>query len=149
MKIPSYYRPWRPLRECRGTALSFFANLGTVDGGGWSTPRPGRLYPGRRGTHCTGSWVGFRTGLDRCGKSRPHRFFLFFVLCASSALLLCRDCPGCAFCPYCTKHTTQTSMPSAGFEPATPASLRRQTLALERSATGIRSPNLPARTESL
>ena len=23
------------------------------------------------GTHCTGSWVGPRAGLDRCGKSRP------------------------------------------------------------------------------
>ena len=24
-------------------------------------------------THFTGVWVGPRTGLDRCGKSRPHR----------------------------------------------------------------------------
>ena len=31
-------------------------------------------YPRERpGTHCTGGWVGFRAGLDRCGKSRPHR----------------------------------------------------------------------------
>jgi len=32
------------------------------------------LYP-RKGpsTHCTGCWVGPRAGLDRCGKSRPHR----------------------------------------------------------------------------
>ena len=37
------------------------------------TPRPA-LYPrGRPGTHCTGGWVGPRAGLDRCGKSRPHR----------------------------------------------------------------------------
>ena len=36
------------------------------------TPRP--LYPRQRpGTHCTGGWVGPRTGPDRCGKSRPHR----------------------------------------------------------------------------
>ena len=27
----------------------------------------------RPGTHCTGGWVGLRAGLDRCGKSRPHR----------------------------------------------------------------------------
>jgi hypothetical protein len=27
----------------------------------------------RPGTHCTGGWVGPRAGLDRCGKSRPHR----------------------------------------------------------------------------
>ena len=25
----------------------------------------------RPGTHCTGGWVGLRTGLDWCGKSRP------------------------------------------------------------------------------
>jgi hypothetical protein len=30
------------------------------------------LYPQERpGTHCTGCWVGPRTGLDRRGKSRP------------------------------------------------------------------------------
>ena len=26
--------------------------------------------PERPGTHCTGGWVGPRTGLDWCGKSR-------------------------------------------------------------------------------
>ena len=31
--------------ESRGIALLFFVNLGTLDGDGWSTPRPGRLYP--------------------------------------------------------------------------------------------------------
>ena len=35
---------------------------------------PAAPYPRERsGTHCTGGWVGLRTGLDRCGKSRPHR----------------------------------------------------------------------------
>jgi hypothetical protein len=60
-----------------------------------------------------------------------------FVLCTSSVLLLCPDCPGCAFCPYRATHTTRTSMPLAGFESAIPASDRPQTLALDRSATGI------------
>ena len=32
---------------------------------------PAALPPGK--THCTGGWVGPRTGLDGCGKSRPHR----------------------------------------------------------------------------
>ena len=42
--------------------------------GGWSTPRPGRFYPREGpGTNCIGGWVGIRAGLDRCGKSRPHR----------------------------------------------------------------------------
>ena len=32
------------------------------------------LYPRQRpGTHCTGGWVGLSAGLDRCGKSHPHR----------------------------------------------------------------------------
>ena len=49
-------------------------NLGTLDGGGWSTPRPGRLYPGKdAGTRCTEDWVGLGAGLYSCGKSRPHR----------------------------------------------------------------------------
>ena len=45
--VPSYYRPWRPLRKNRGIALLFFVNLGILDGDGWSTIRPGRLYPGK------------------------------------------------------------------------------------------------------
>jgi len=33
---------------------------------------PAAPYPRERpGTHCTGSWVGLRTGLDWCGESRP------------------------------------------------------------------------------
>jgi hypothetical protein len=42
---------------------------------GWvirTTPQP--LYPRKRpGTHCTGSWVGTRVGLDVCEKFHPHR----------------------------------------------------------------------------
>jgi hypothetical protein len=35
---------------------------------------PAAFYPRERpGTRCTGGWVGPRTGLERCGKSRPHR----------------------------------------------------------------------------
>ena len=40
------------------------------------------------------------------------------------------------FCFY-LQHTTQTFMPPAGFEPATPASYKSQTLAVDHSATGI------------
>ena len=37
---------------------------------------PAAFYPLQRpGTHCTGSWVGLRAGLDRCGKSRPQPGF--------------------------------------------------------------------------
>jgi hypothetical protein len=42
---------------------------------GWvinATPRP--FYSQERpGTHCIGGWVFPRAGLNRCGKSRPHR----------------------------------------------------------------------------
>jgi len=42
---------------------------------GWvvnATPRP--LYPREGpGTHCIGSWVGPRAGLDGCEKSHPYR----------------------------------------------------------------------------
>ena len=55
-------------RGSRGIAL-LFLDHGTRKGWGVSvTRRP--LYPRERpATHCTGGWAG----LDRCGKSRPHR----------------------------------------------------------------------------
>ena len=37
----------KALTENRGITLIFSMDLGTLDGGGWSTPRPGRLYPGK------------------------------------------------------------------------------------------------------
>jgi hypothetical protein len=42
--------------------------------GGWSTPHPAALPPGRRlGTHCVGGWVGPMAGPNWSrGKSRPH-----------------------------------------------------------------------------
>jgi hypothetical protein len=69
--------PWNRPRKFRGGVqawLNFF-NLGA----GWrwvvdATLRP--LYPRERcGTHCTWGWVGPRTGLDACGKSRPRPGF--------------------------------------------------------------------------
>ena len=40
-------------------------------GVGNTTPR--RLHSWELlGTHCIGSWLGPRAGLDGCGKSRPH-----------------------------------------------------------------------------
>jgi len=53
--------------------LYTFSNT-ALEAGEGSAPRPGRFYPREKlGTHCTGGWVGTRTGLDRCGKSGPHR----------------------------------------------------------------------------
>ena len=59
-------------RGSRGIAL-LFHDHGTGRSEG-SASRQGRsLPPERPGTHCTGGWVGRRAGLDRCGKSHPHR----------------------------------------------------------------------------
>jgi len=45
-----------------------------LDGGGVVNAMLRPLYPRERpGTHCIGGWVGPRAGLDRCGKSLPHR----------------------------------------------------------------------------
>ena len=85
------------------------------------------------------------------GRSGPVRkispptgicFFVFsltlFVL--HPYLLLCLDCLA-FWLSYV--FTTRTSMPLSGFEPATPASDRPQTLAYHRSATGIGRDSFP------
>jgi len=59
-------------RGSRGIAL-LFLDHSTRRGEG-SASHPGRSLPREKpGTHSTGGWVGPRVGLDRCGKSRPHR----------------------------------------------------------------------------
>ena len=68
----------------------------------------------------------------------PYFFVLTFLYFAS--------------CPYCTTHTTQKPMHPVEFKTAVPVSDVPQTLALERSPTGIggiRSPNHPVRSELL
>ena len=48
--------------------------ISTLEGCGWSTPRPGRFTLGKRSdSHCTGGWVGARAGPDGVHKARPHR----------------------------------------------------------------------------
>jgi hypothetical protein len=60
-------------RGSRGIALHFY-DRGTRMGVRGQRHAPAALYSWERpGTHCTGGWVGPRAGLDRCGKSRPHR----------------------------------------------------------------------------
>ena len=62
----------KTLRVSRGIALLFLEPRYWMVWG--SAPRPGHLYPRERpSTRRTGGWVGPRAGLDRCGKSRPHR----------------------------------------------------------------------------
>jgi len=46
----------------------------TLEGVSCQQHAPPALYPLERpGTHFTEGWVGPRAGLDRCGKSLPHR----------------------------------------------------------------------------
>ena len=64
-----------PIRGSTGIAL-LSHDHGTRRGWGvWGQRHaPAALYSRERpSTHCTGGWVGPRAGLDRCGKSRPHR----------------------------------------------------------------------------
>jgi hypothetical protein len=53
-------------RGSRGIAVPFHDHGTRREWGDSVTPRE------RPGTHFTGCWVGSRTGLNRCGKSRPH-----------------------------------------------------------------------------
>jgi hypothetical protein len=81
--------------------------------------------------------VGGRAGVDESRKSLSHRFFVFvlfsvlhlyyfFVLIVLAVTFV-----------LTVHHTTQTSLPPVGFESATPARDRPETLALDLSATGI------------
>jgi len=45
----------------------------TLDGVEGSASRPGRSLPPRKTRYPLYRRLGTRTGLDRCGKSRPHR----------------------------------------------------------------------------
>jgi hypothetical protein len=71
VKVPRN-KPEGPEGRGRGIAL-LFRDLDIRRG--WmvsTTPRP--IYSRERtGTHCTGSWVGPRAGLNVCEKSRPNR----------------------------------------------------------------------------
>ena len=95
--------------------------------------------------------MGPMVGLDGCRESRPTRdFFCIFLYsaCTSCVLVFCvLTVLHFAICLY-LEHTTQISIPSAGFEPAIQAGERLQTYTLNRAATGIRSLDCPARSES-
>jgi hypothetical protein len=56
-------------------------------------------------------------------------------------LLWTSDQPVAEASTYTGQHNRQTSMPSAGFEPATPVTKRQQTYALDRAVTGISTIN--------
>ena len=65
----NFLEPSGPLQACNGIALPFtFTRWELVVN---ATSRP--LYPQERdpGTHYIGGWVGPRSVLDGCGKSRP------------------------------------------------------------------------------
>ena len=118
-------------------------------------PGKGGNTHGRRlsGSHGRSGRGGSHGRSGRSGKfPLPPDLLCSFVFCTLFYSFLCLDCPAfCLFCLYLS-HTTQTSMPPEGFVPATVASDRPQTLALDHSATrigGLRSPELSARIKSL
>jgi hypothetical protein len=71
-----FHRPRKPLGRVELLLYSVFRPRY------WKGVRGQRHAPAafnareRHGTHCTGGWVGPRTGLDRRGKSRPHRYLI-------------------------------------------------------------------------
>jgi hypothetical protein len=71
VKVPCN-RPQRAQRWSRSIAL-LILDLGARKGWVVSTT-PQSLFPRQRpGAHCTRGWVGPRSGLDVCEKSRSHR----------------------------------------------------------------------------
>ena len=144
----------------------FFFDLG-ADKGVWLAPRPGRFTPWKETRYPLYRRLGGPQGVWTSAENLvPTRIFFSFsiflysllhpylCLCLHSFCLHLRHRIFCSlsvlypyffvlnvlafpFRPYCTTHTTQTSMPPAGFKPAIPAGDRQQTLALDRSATGI------------
>ena len=80
-----------------------------------STPRP-HFTPGRiPGTHFTGGWVGLRAGLDRCGKSHPHRDSIPARL-ARSSVAIPTELPGPQLPRYGTGKGKGKVHPKAGHE---------------------------------
>jgi hypothetical protein len=66
---------WPAMRAQSGGRVWLYSlfKLGATEGGGGQRHAPAALTAGRRrGTHCTGGWVGPTVGLDGCWKSRPH-----------------------------------------------------------------------------
>jgi hypothetical protein len=58
--------------ENRGIAVTLFREPRHYMVGGQHVPATFTPLE-KLGTHCTEGWVGLGAGLDRCGKSRPHR----------------------------------------------------------------------------
>jgi hypothetical protein len=119
------------------TKTHFFFNLGGR-WGCWSTPLLGGFTPGKETRYLLCSRLGLpQDQSGRVGKnivSTGIFFFyslircLYFIRTWFSTLIVMYF----AFYFY-LQHTTQTFMPLAGIEPATPASEQSQTLALDRS----------------
>ena len=91
-----------------------------LDGGGWLSPRLGRLTPVK--DTCIGGWVGLRAGAENAhpptgirSLDRPPRtesqYRLFFLSCSLFAFCpyMFLDWPG--FCLYCTTHNTNIHAP--------------------------------------
>ena len=112
-----------------------------LEGVGWLMPFPGSFILGND------RWAPGTSGRVRKNFIHPGGggFFFCFVLCTLSVLLFPGFCP----LPFTVQHTTQTCMALWGFEPAIPAGERPQAHALDRTSTGIRSPNRSAHSESL
>jgi hypothetical protein len=66
----SHKTPWRRLGERNYSSYSFFTSA--LDGVSGQRYAPAELYTRERtpGTHCTGGWMGLRSGLDTDGTEK-------------------------------------------------------------------------------
>ena len=82
--------------EAKYVCRSTLSLISALFEGGWLRPRPGSST---LVTHCTGSWVGPRAGIDGCKKSSPYRDSIpgpsrhvvprpTLILCSSISLVL-------------------------------------------------------------
>ena len=120
---------------------STLSSTSALDGVGCESHAPAALPPGKRpATLWTGDWGGSEGKSRRMRKTSPSPgvFVLHSLVLCTSSVLVSVSSLSCIFPRVFTCNAqTQTSMSPAGFKPATPASHRPQTLALDRSATGI------------
>jgi hypothetical protein len=71
---------------------------------------PAALPPENYCTHCTGSWVGLRTGLGVCEKSRPHRIFFLY----HNSLFITTSLTSTSSLALSNSHLTSTVSPLSG-----------------------------------
>jgi hypothetical protein len=102
------------------------------------------------GTHCTGGWVGPRTGLDVCEKSRPQWIFFFIALVSSVSCTVCSSVLFVSYRTACCGFFHYEKSDGSGRERTRDLGFQRPARKpLDHRSRCIRSPDRPARSQSL